>query len=474
MKDPHITTDGRLPIAPDDRVFVSHFGFGATCVAFGSAIWVFMIGGYLPLTGATRVGIMGYIAGLIVGFVPVMLSSGLPSFRTGLDTIDACKSAFGQRGAVVPLIGVLIAALGWSCVLMAMIARGVVRLLSEPLGVQDSDVSEALVIALSLLLIVLCWWLVHGGVRLLQRVNDWVGPGLLVVAVFSLVLLVQRFGIASLWMQDLPADRLITDDPLRGLSYALELGMATSLAAWPFLGGLFRQVKYRRHVVTPSMVGLTVLGGGFGGTVAALASAAFQETDPLLWLISLAGPYVGSVIVVALLAGNLAVMGILVYLGSLALRQMSAVNRMQWGKVIALSLVPALFAAFNTLWVINNIMSIITYVSMVFVGVTAVTLVDYFFLRRGTISLSDIFAAPGSGKYWFWRGINFVAIASVALSACIYLILYNPITLRSSDLFRYLGASVPAMLVGGLSYYLLMRIVIARTAIGGYPAAFRP
>lgn len=459
---------GRLPVLPDERVFTTFGGFARTCVAFGSAIWVFLIGGFLPATGSTHLGILGYAAGLIIGFVPVVLASGLPSFRTGTDTIDACKSAFGARGAYLPLFGVQLTSIGWSCVIMSMIARGGPTLWVHLAEGPQAEPAPLAVIVCGFVVIGVCWRLVRAGPERIQRVNNLVGPGLIVLALVSLVLLGRRFGLSHLWHQDVPVDKVVTRDHLAGVSYAVEFGIATSLAWWPFLGGMYRLVKYRRHVVTPSMVGLTVVGGAFGAGVAALASVAFGTADPLVWVVALAGPSAGSAIVIVILLANLAVMGLMIYLGAVAARQVPVLTRLPWGLLVAVMLVPAGVAAFSTQWVIDHVLTVTTYVGLSFVGVTAVTLVDYLLLRRQRVSAADLFARPGTGRYWFWGGFNWVALASVAVSAAVYFALYDPLTLQAAPAFRWAGASLPAMLASGAFYYVVMRAVVMTSRRGGY------
>src|SRR5581483_3739125 len=58
----------------------------------------------------------------------VMLSTGLPSVRYGLELIDASKAAFGMRGRIVPLAGLLVTCAGWSYVMAAMTAEALANM----------------------------------------------------------------------------------------------------------------------------------------------------------------------------------------------------------------------------------------------------------------------------------------------------------------------------------------------------------
>src|SRR5579871_1338589 len=115
--------DGRLPVLADERIYRTFGSFLWTCTAFSAATWAFLIGSNLPVVGHTASGIIGYLCGMIVGLVPVTLASGLPSYRYGIDPIDASKAAFGVRGIALPLFGALATLVGWTYVLVALTAR---------------------------------------------------------------------------------------------------------------------------------------------------------------------------------------------------------------------------------------------------------------------------------------------------------------------------------------------------------------
>src|ERR1700688_1805354 len=121
---------GRLPTREDERIYVTYGSFLRTFTAFGSAVWVFMVGSALPAVGDTRLAVTGYACGLIFGIIPVLVGGALPSFRYGVDAIDLSKSVLGVRGAYLALAGLLVTALGWASVVSAMVARGIALLIA--------------------------------------------------------------------------------------------------------------------------------------------------------------------------------------------------------------------------------------------------------------------------------------------------------------------------------------------------------
>ena len=88
-----------------------------------------------------------------------------------------------------------------------------------------------------------------------------------------------------------------------------------------------------------------------------------------------------------------------------------------------------------------------------------IVLVDYFLLRRGEIDLEDLYKKEG--KYWFWKGINPMAIIAWAIGFAVYLG-FSPMlmekVLQTKAAFPWpLGSSLPSMILGGLIYGLLRK-----------------
>ncbi len=97
------------------------------------------------------------------------------------------------------------------------------------------------------------------------------------------------------------------------------------------------------------------------------------------------------------------------------------------------------------------------FIGAMFCPLFGIVLVDYFFLRRGTIDLVDLYR--GDGRYWFRRGTNPLAIIAWAIGFAIYLG-FSPMlmekVLQIKAAFPWpLGSSLPSMIVAGLIYWLL-------------------
>ena len=458
----------RMPTLDSERIFSSYSSFLYTLTTLAAAVWIILVGGAIPAVGDTRLGIVGYACGMIVGVAAVLMSVALPAFRYGVDSIDIGKAVLGIRGSQCVLVGLLVSALGWAGVALAMVARGAGTLVARS-GIAGAHISEPLVMIVAFALIALLLVLVRHGLDAIRRMNEIAGPGYVILAAISLLLLLWNVGVGpQLISTNVPADQALTSDRLKSFAYALEFGVTMAMAWWPYMGGLYRFLKLRRHAVGPIMFGGSLVGNAFAATVAALAAVHFGSADPAVWLVNLAGPVIGSIVVAIVLLLSIPAIAMLVYFVATALQQVAVLARMPWPWLVTLALAPLSLAALNTSWTLTHVITVATWGSLMFFSVTGVALVDFWVLRRGSIALEQIFVNGTSGHYWFWAGINWIAVTVIVLGIAGYLALYDPITLRAATQFRYAGAALPVMCGSAVLYYLLMRIAITVSSRGGY------
>ena len=458
---------GRLPILGGERVYKGYPSFLWTCVAFSAATWAFLIGSYLPYVGNTLAGIAGYTAGMILGMVPVTLASGFASYRYGVETLDAAKAAFGRWGIIVPMIGLVATLAGWTYVVVALTARGAGNVVQQVRG-SDGAPSEVLVVTIALVVIVAVWAIASKGPWLFERMSNFIAPGHVIITVVMLVILLAKFGGTDLFSINVAAADAFTPDKSLGFAYAVEFGVANSLTWWPVMGGLTRLVRKQGHIMGPSVVGVGVLGAAFISAVAAFAGAAYGTADPTIWMIDLGGRVFGSLIVAFVLLANVATMVIMIYLAGVSIQHVKALARLRWDVLIGLLLLPAFFFAFRTEWLLSKVVQWLTYNGVMFVGICGITLVDYFLLRRQKLDVPGLFSRSKRGPYWFWGGVNPVAVIVALGSIAFYLAMYDPITLETHFAFKYFGAGLPTMVLSGLVYWVAMRLLVIPAGKGGY------
>jgi NCS1 family nucleobase:cation symporter-1 len=456
--------DGRLPVLPRERIYKTYGSLLWTTAVLSTASWAYLIGSALPAFGNTRLTIVGYVIGLLIGEVAVIFAIGIPCYRYGADAVDVAKASLGSRGSAFLLIMVLGTCIASAYILIAMTARGIARLASTA-ATPPTPISETLVVVTALALLPLLWYLTKRGPAAMERLSKFFASGLIALALLILGLLVMKYGASGLGRHGVPPELVVTKDPLAQITYGVEFGFDNALTLMPFLGSLTRLVRHKRHLVGPTLIGSALVSASVLSTVAAFGGDAFADADPTSWIIKLAGPVWGSAIVAFVLIGNVGTLVVLFYIASVALQQARAVAALRWEWVIALTLLPGIPFAFYTEWLLTRVMTLIAYNGMIFIGLAAVQIADFYFLRRQRLQMAHLFARPHQGLYWYWGGVNWVAMAVIAEAAGVYLALFDPVSYRTDGYFRYIGAGIPALITACVTYYGVMRFLIARGAV---------
>ena len=161
-------------------------------------------------------------------------------------------------------------------------------------------------------------------------------------------------------------------------------------------------------------------------------------------------------------------MVILIYLAGVTVQQLRPLTRVPWDLILIALLLPGIYVAFRTTWVLDVVMNWMLYNGVMFVGITGITLVDYLVLRRQRLSMIDLFTRSHAGRYWYWGGVNWVAVGVAILAMVGYILMYDPSSYRAVGLFRFLGAGIPMVLLAGGLYLLLAHFVLRRIDKGGY------
>jgi putative hydroxymethylpyrimidine transporter CytX len=108
------------------------------------------------------------------------------------------------------------------------------------------------------------------------------------------------------------------------------------------------------------------------------------------------------------------------------------------------------------------------FIGAMFCPLFGIVLVDYFLLRRRTLIVEDLYRERG--RYWYYRGVNLMAILAWAVGFIIYLG-FSPMLLEKVLGIRAtfpwpLGSSLPSMVMAGLVYGLAKRSDVRRSVFG--------
>jgi cytosine/uracil/thiamine/allantoin permease len=302
----------------------------------------------------------------------------------------------------------------------------------------------------------------------MQRAANYCAPAQLVVALLLAGAILYRFGLSGAFITNVEPANAYTTDRITQLAYACEFGLCNALTIVPFMGGLARLVRKPSHLVGPTIVGIALSGASLVAGVGALGAAVTGIADPVDWIMAIVGRLLGSIMLTVILIANIGTMIALVYMGAVAVQQIRRIASRPWPIVVGVILAPGVAVAFNTQWVIDHVMNWLAYNGVMYAGIASVMFVDFFVLRRERVAVAQLFAAHPRQLYWFRGGVNWVAVGVVAGSSALYLWLFDPNTMRVAHPFRYMGATVPTIILSCLAYYVLMRLIALPGNIGGY------
>ena len=436
---------GRLPLLPSEREYGT-LGAHNTCFAYAVATWCFLTGSYVAhLVGAVQ-GVACLIAGSMIGIFLTAMPVALGCQRYGLEQIDFCKPAFGQRGSRVILVFFLINMLGWNGLILTLFGNGI-RNIIQALGYTPASWVVGAGVALGL---GISYAIVTRGVRWLNISNSIITPGLSVLIVFMIYMLISEHG----WQEIAAAEPLDPfPNPVVNYMIAVEIGIAGGIGWWGGLGFLARNTRRRRNAVYP-----VILQMGFSQaivcSVALFSALVVGSDDPTEWMVPLGGPVMGVLALCFVALANVTSSSVSMFASGLALRHIKGFRLLPWSHLMLLTIIPCLpFVVWpQELYSLGD--AFLTYNGTLFAPVTGILFADYFLLRGETLNLSAIFSDDANAEYHYWGGYNWVALACVVLGQVVYLSLFNPLTSETTEMFQFLPASVASFSVPAFAYWI--------------------
>jgi nucleobase:cation symporter-1, NCS1 family len=454
-----------LPVLREERIW----GFGDfTWVNIGLAIatWAFLIGGSTALFVGAKAGIAAILIGNVIAVPLMALATCVPSGKYGLEQYTALRSVFGKNGTRLIVFGfVALIEMGWAAVLAIMFGRATTNVANEAFGMNASP-NGAFVIAMALVAIAVSWFVLVKGPVSIKWFNRIVAPGLTVVTLMMLVLI---FFQAS-WGELLAAEPIEPfGDPALDFMIAVEFNLAAGFSWWPVMGSLARLTRTQRAAFWPNMLGLYAA-AAVASIVGLLAALALGDSDPTVWMVPLGGAALGILALVFVAFANVTSIVSIIYSTCLAIRLAGGklLEPVSWAVLTgAFFLIPAI-AVFFPSSIYDNFFRFLVYTSLGFAPLSGVYLADFFFLRRGRLRVRDLYEPSSRSRYAFWGEFNPAAIAAVIVGAIVYYVLLNPLSLEGLGVFRFVSASIPSFLAGGLAHYVLTRLIVQRLGKGGY------
>ena len=248
----------------------------------------------------------------------------------------------------------------------------------------------------------------------------------------------------------------------------VEIGIVSLLSWWPYLGAMVRMSPKGRDTVVPVMLGM--------GSVVPLLSLigiagilALQVSDPAEWLRTVGGPTYAIIALAFVAAANLGTAVAGVYASAIGLRHFHVFETISWPKLIAIAISPVvLVGLFIPNLFFANFGTFLAFIGMGFAPLCGIQIADFFLMRRQRpLDVRSIFSEETSA-FRYWGGFNPAAILGMIVGCGTYLYLLNPITYASRLPYQFTTASLPAVLMAGVTFVLVTQVFIKPARKGGY------
>lgn len=439
------------------------FTIFSTSVATAIATWCFIIGGFVAYFLPAGTGTLAIIAGSLLGILFIVLACLPVSSKYGVDVVAASKPQFGNRGALFAVLLVYGATLGWNVYLFVLLGRAMTAILggfgipAQPWMVGVFGVASVLVVLV----------LLRKGASTVRQFSIAIS---LVVLGLSLVIMIMLIAVSG-WdaLISAPAVAPWGDFSVDWTS-AVEVLIASNLSWWAYTGAMVRNSPSARASLWPVVFGLGLAVGV--GSLTGLYGGLLQPEsggDPTQYLVDVGGPVFGIIALIFIILANIGTALVGAYASTIAFRQVGAVKKLSWVSSTWIAILPAvILVGFFSDFVFSSFGTFLNMLGLAFAPMCGIQIVDYFILRKQRLDVASLYLRDRSSRYWYWGGINYVGFAAFIAGAATYLYLLDPVTYESRAPFQYTTATIPALVIAGLVYWIGTKAVTAPLGKGGY------
>ena len=395
-------------------------------------IWA---GGLLVPLGL-GLGLWAILLGHLLGNTPLALG-GLIGSRWGIPTMVSVRLSFGMRGSYFAAVLNVIQLIGWTAV-MLIVCGGAAEAISKAYGFSNPT-----------------FWIVFSGVitTLWALVGHRFWKWLQRIAVFALLVLCgvmtfmvfQEFDWATL--SQVPKQKAFP------FMIGMDLVIAMPISWLPLVSDYSRFATSSKTSFWGTWIGYFILSSWMYllGLVASLATKSPDPTAAVMDLMVKFGWSISALIIV--LFSTFTTTFLDIYSAAISALNISPRLGERKGVMIGGILGTITALLFPTLL---NYEHFLLFIGAMFCPLFGVVLTDYFLVKKRLLDSAELYRQEG--RYWFWKGINPVAILAWVIGVVVYLG-FSPLLLEKilgiKTAFPWaLGSSLPSMVLAGLIYWL--------------------
>lgn len=382
-------------------------------------------------------GLWVILLGHLIGNTPFALG-GLIGSRWGIPTMVAVRPSFGIRGSYFAAALNVIQLIGWTAV-MLIICGAAADAISKSYGFSN----PTLWIVVSGVITTL--WAVAGH-RLwkwLQRVSV---VALLILCLAMIYVVFQQYGWGMLAQIPRKSDF--------SFMVGMDLVIAMPISWLPLVSDYSRFATNSKSSFWGTWIGYFIV-SSWMYLLGLMASLATQSPDPSGVVMNLMLKFGWTIpALVIVLFSTFTTTFLDIY--STAISGLNIVPKLGERKGIILGgiLGTGVAMVFPALLHYEHFL---LFIGAMFCPLFGIVLADYFLLKKGSIEVEDLYRKEG--RYWFWKGVNPIAILAWAIGFAIYLG-FSPMLMEKvlgiKAAFPWpIGSSLPSMVLAGLIYWLL-------------------
>lgn len=454
--------DESWPLVGRERTW-SSWQLAMVLMVTAAATWCFVIGEYVGYYLDFKSGFAAMTAGSMIGMLIVAIATVPPSTKYGIDTVVSCRPQFGVRGWYIGVALQYISIIGWNSILLIFFGKSVTQLMLT-LGLVTEGSGTVVGPIATFAACAFVFFILRGGASAVARVATPIFVAIVAIGAWMIYLLVTQEWAAINAATPAYSSGSFQWDYVTGI----ELGIATLLSWWPYVGAMVRVSPSASKAAMPAMLGMG-LPVPILSVIGLAAILALGVSDPSAWMISLGGSIFGAIALLFVILANIGTAVTGVYATAIGLKNLPTVAKMSWDATLLLAIVPVgVVGIFLPDLFFNNFGTFLAFIGVTFGPMCAIQIVDYLVLRRQRLDVYALYDRRPGSTYWFWGGVNWVAIVAMAVGVVVYIYLLDPLTYVSRSPYEYITASLPTILVSGLTYLVLSLAVTRMSGKGGY------